>query len=101
MIQLTTHEQFQQLLSGKSKFLVWFSAAWCKPCQAMDKARIEEAAAAASLPLYYCDETVNATSADSCNVKVFPTFAIFHQGLCISARKSADTTKVCQYIAKA
>jgi thioredoxin 1 len=100
MIPLTTHEQFKQLVSSKSTFLIWFSAAWCGPCQAMDKATLTAAAKEAQLPFYYCDQTVNEETVEHCGIKSFPTFGLYKEGLCVSARRSADTTKVCQFIRK-
>jgi len=100
IFHLTSQEQFNLLLSSQSKFLVWFSAAWCGPCQQMDKHALATAAEAAGLPFYYCDHTVNPDTVDTNAIQAFPTFIIFENGQRQSFRKSSDTLKVCQYIAK-
>jgi hypothetical protein len=100
MIHLTSHEHFIQLLSNQIPFIVWFSAAWCGPCQKMDKAALDAAAKEIGVLLYYCDQTVNDETITHCNVSAFPTFAFFNRGICVAARRSADTTKVCQFIRK-
>ena len=97
---LTSQEQFNQLLLSQSKFLVWFSAAWCGPCQRMDKAALAAAAEKAALPFYYCDHTVNPATVDANAITSFPTFVVFENGQRLSIRQSAETFKVCQYIAK-
>ena len=96
MLQLTTQEQFKELLLGSS-FLVWFSASWCGPCQRMDKAALESAS---NIPLYYCDETVNIETIDHVGIRTFPTFVLYSKGVEVARRVSADTTKVCQWIKK-
>ncbi len=96
MLQCTTQEQFKELLLGSS-FLVWFSASWCGPCQRMDKAALESAA---TIPLYYCDESVNRETILHVGVTTFPTFVLYSKGVEVARRVSSDTTKVCQWIKK-
>ena len=98
MRQLTTPEQFQELLASKAAFIVWFSAAWCSPCQKMEKLRLEEASV--DFPLYYCDEVVNPTMSERAGIKQFPTFVFYSKGVEVARRMNADTTKVCQWIKK-
>ena len=99
MIQLTTQEQFKELLRG-SMFLVWFSASWCGPCQRMNKKTLEETAAELNLPFYYCDESVNRDTIDAVGIRSFPTFVIYDQGSEKARREIADTVKVCQWMKK-
>jgi thiol-disulfide isomerase/thioredoxin len=101
LYHLTSQEQFEQLLLSHPKFLVWFSAAWCGPCQRMDKAALIAAAEAAKLPFYYCDHTVNPATIDANAITSFPTFVVFENGQRLSIRQSVEVFKVCQYIAKA
>lgn len=101
LLTLSSQDQFELLLSSQSKFLIWFSAAWCGPCQNMDKQALVTAAEATGLPFYYCDQTVNPDTVDSNAIQAFPTFVVFEKGQRQSFRKSADTVKVCQYIEKA
>lgn len=109
MIPLTTPEQFEELLRGydvngnpgPSRFLIWFSAAWCGPCQKMDKTQLEAAAWEKAIPFYYCDETVIEGAASRANITSLPTFVFFKKGEGeASRRNSSDATKVCQWIKK-
>lgn len=95
MIPLT-HDQFQALLDSKIKFLVWFSAAWCGPCQRMEKNRLEEA----YTPLYYCDVVENPDSVARAGIQKFPTFILYEEGAERARRVHSDTTKICQWINK-
>ena len=98
MLPLTTPEKFQVLMKSKTTFLVWYSAAWCNPCQKMEKPRLEEAAA--GLPFYYCDEVVNPDTIVKAGVRQFPTFVFYVGGVEVARRTHADTTKICQWIRK-
>lgn len=108
MIPLTTQEQFEELLCGydvnghpgPQRFLVWYTASWCVPCQKMDKVALEEAAKEMALPFYYCDQSVNPDTIEYANLLSFPTFVAYKSKNEISRRVSADTTKVCQWIRK-
>ena len=108
LVPLTTLEQFDELWRGydmnghpgPKRFMIWFTAAWCGPCQRMDKKALEEAAAAMALPLYYCDETVNRDTIEHVKVTTFPTFIMYNPRNEVGRRMNADTTKVCQWIRK-
>jgi len=98
MHHLKTHEQFQRLLETNQRFIVWFSAAWCGPCQNMNKQELDEASQEAGVPLIYCDQTVNDETREACAIRSFPTFVCFDQGAAVAKRQSADTAKVCMFI---
>jgi len=98
---LTSQKQFETLLSSHTSFIVWFGAAWCGPCRNLDKAAIDQAGIDATIPIWYCDQTVNAETPDHCNIKAFPTLVFFTKGSSVSSRKSADTFKLCQFIRNA
>ena len=108
LVPLTTLEQFEELWHGydtngnpgPKRFLVWFSAAWCGPCQRMDKKALEEAAREVSLPFYYCDETINRETIERAGIKAFPTFVMYNPKSEVGRRVSGDTAKVCQWIRK-
>lgn len=108
MIPLTTQEQFDDLLRGYDingdpgprRFLIWFSAAWCGPCQKMEKPALELAAREMAIPFYYCDDTVLEGAAAQANIKSFPTFVLYRPKEEVARRNSADTAKVCQWIRK-
>lgn len=96
MIELTSVEQFNSL--GPGRFIVWFTAAWCGPCQRMDKAFLEDAAKAKKLPLYYSDETVNPDLAVLYNITRYPTFCLFSGAECVSTKSSADATNIMMWM---
>ena len=116
MIPLTTREQLDKLLCGDKllcddkllcgydgapqQFLIWFSAAWCRPCQAMEKPALDSTALEMAIPLYYCDETVVEGAAEIAGIKTFPTFVLYRPKEEVARRISADTAKVCQWIRK-
>ena len=80
---LDTQEAFEDLWFGCSvapgtRFVVWFSAKWCRPCQGMDRAAL--VAAASTLPFFYCDAAVNTYTPGFCKIKSFPTFVVFEAG---------------------
>ena len=108
MLNLTTLAQFQELWNGHDdrgnpgpkRFVIWFSAAWCGPCQKMDKKALEAAVHEMSVPLYYCDHVVNPEAADHYGITQFPTFVMFNPKVEVARRISGDTGKVCQWIRK-
>jgi len=109
MIPLTTLWQFKELYDGydvngnpgPQRFLIWFSAAWCGPCQRMDKKILEETARECAIPFYYCDEVVNRETVEYVGIKSFPTFIMYMPKQEMGRRLSTETTKVCQWIRKA
>lgn len=79
---LDTQEAFEDLWFGRTvapgtHFIVWFSAKWCRPCQAMDRSAL---IAAATIPFYYCDAAVNQYTPGYCKIKSFPTFMVYQAG---------------------
>ena len=98
MQHLTTVEQFNALLTSGTRFIVWCSAAWCKPCQRMDKDVLVSAIVEKGIPIYYCDDTVNPQVIAVCGIKTFPTFCYFKGGVQVGSRNSADAAKVGMWI---
>ena len=98
MIHLTTLEQFELLWRGQQKFILWCSAAWCGPCQRMDKKLLEETTREARLPFYYSDIVVNDEIAERCGVKSFPTFVIIQSGEIIAKHTDSDTIRTVLFI---
>ena len=98
MKHITTPEQFKNLQDA----VVWFSAAWCVPCQHMDKQLLESAIAESGRQeqLYYCDETVVDIQSLGIQISQFPTFVIFKNGQEIARRTTADSVKIWQFIRK-
>jgi len=96
MIELTTVEQFNGL--GTGRFFVWFTAAWCGPCQRMDKDFLENAAKSKNLPLYYSDETINPDLATRYGISRYPTFCLFDGTECMATKSSADATSILMWM---
>jgi thiol-disulfide isomerase/thioredoxin len=111
MLELVEQSQFEELWTwdkkaptpvgqrpGDGAFLVYFTAAWCGPCKALDLAAVDRIAALYDLPLWKCDYVVNDYTAGYCNVKSFPTFLIITPKKLEFELKSNDTAKVCDFI---
>jgi len=86
METLETQEQFETLLrdpmaTGRrvtdSLFIIYFTAAWCVPCQKLDKDLIAAAAKDKGIPIYICDQTKNEYTVGYCMVRSFPTFVAY------------------------
>jgi thiol-disulfide isomerase/thioredoxin len=86
--------------TSTGKFLMWFSAQWCKPCQRMIKEKIIKTANDAGIPLYYCDQTVNNYTPGYCGVRAFPTFMLCSVRKVVATISSSDTEFVCTWIAQ-
>jgi thiol-disulfide isomerase/thioredoxin len=94
-----TSEELAVLRSSESYYLVWYSAYWCGPCQRMDKAALDAAAAEIGVPFYYADcgkheDLINES------ITSFPTFVLYLGPLAVATRNTSDTTKVCQWMKK-
>jgi thiol-disulfide isomerase/thioredoxin len=111
MLELVEQSQFEELWTwdkqapvpvgvrpGDGAFLVYFTAAWCGPCKALDLAAVERIAALYDLPIWKCDYVVNDYTAGYCNVKSFPTFLIITPKKIEFELKSNDTAKVCDFL---
>ncbi|NDE17103.1 thioredoxin [bacterium] len=98
-----TQSQFEDLwdargLNPPPSFLVWFGASWCRPCHRLDLAAITAAAAAAHIPLWYCDAAVNKYTPGYANVYSLPTFVYYKPGREVTRITSADTKAVISWI---
>lgn len=94
---LETQAEFESLWFGQSaRWIVYFTASWCKACKKLDLDAI--AAAAKDIEIFKCDETVNDYTAGYCGVRSFPTFILFEPQSAKSTLQSSDTEKVVQWI---
>jgi hypothetical protein len=97
---LTTQEQYEALWFGRGTqpFLIWFTAAWCKPCKKLDPVAIATTAVAASIPFYICDAAVNNYTPGYCGVRSFPTFLLLRPQKELGRITSSNTEAVCEWI---
>jgi thiol-disulfide isomerase/thioredoxin len=102
MIPLTDQLQFEELYFGRDpnvqRFLVWFSAKWCGPCQRLQKPALEAAAAEAGIPFYYCEITQNDYTPGFCGIRAVPTFCIYEKRKALGKLTNSDTDTVCRWI---
>ena len=98
---LGTQEDFENLWFDREttkRWIVYFTAAWCKPCQALDLPAIQAAADAKGILIFKCDETVNSYTSGYCGVRGFPTFMEFVPKTIQSQCKSNTTKTVVDWI---
>ena len=107
MEPLETQEQFEILFRdpkslgrrvSDSLFIVYFTAAWCGPCQKLDKDLIVVAAKNKGIPIYICDQTKNDYTVGYCMVRSFPTFVAFTLGKEKNRLMSSQTEAVVTWI---
>jgi thioredoxin-like negative regulator of GroEL len=101
MQELKTQEQFEAMYNDSSKnqaFIVYFTAAWCGPCKALNTTAIASAAAARGIPIFKCDYTVNEYTVGYCGVRSFPTFLYMKPRKPLDVLKSNDTAVVIDWI---
>jgi thiol-disulfide isomerase/thioredoxin len=97
---LSSVEQFTEATRANSKLLVWFSASWCGPCQQMNKTELLQTAGEKGIPIAYTDQTEVPELTELCNIRQFPTFILFVDGVESARRVSSETAKVCMWIRK-
>ena len=96
---LETQAEFESLWFGQSaRWIVYFTASWCKACKKLDLDAIAAAAAAKDIEIFKCDETVNDYTAGYCGVRSFPTFVMFEPQTTKGTLQSSDTQKVVEWI---
>ena len=98
---LETQAEFETLWFGRStssRWIVYFTASWCKACKKLDLDAICAAAAVQDIEIYKCDETVNDYTAGYCGVRSFPTFVLFEPQATKSTLQSSDTQKVIEWL---
>jgi len=84
-------------LSDKA-WIVYFTAAWCNPCKALDLDTIVEAATKKNIPIWKCDDTINNYTGGYCGVRKLPTFILMRPKTIVSQLQSAKTQDVVDWI---
>ena len=101
MQDLTTQTQFEALFNDKTQttaFIVYFTAAWCGPCKALDTATIAAAAANRNIPIYKCDYVTNEYTVGYCGITAFPTFQFMKPRTILGQVRSNNTAEVVAWI---
>jgi thiol-disulfide isomerase/thioredoxin len=101
MEELLSQTQFEELYNDKSKdqpFIVYFTAAWCGPCRALNMEVIAAAAKARNIPIYKCDYVKNEYTVGYCAITSFPTFLYMKPRKPLSEIKSNITHEVVDWI---
>lgn len=101
MQDLLTQEQFEALYNDTTKtaaFIVYFTAAWCGPCKALDTAAIAAAALKRDIPIYKCDCVTNEYTVGYCGVTSFPTFQYMKPRKPLSHFRSNATQDVIAWV---
>lgn len=97
---LETQAEFEALWfsSESCEWIVYFTAAWCKPCAKLDLTQIQAAADEKGIDIYKCDETVNEYTSGYCGVRRFPTFVYFKPKAIMNTLQSSNTDDVVKWI---
>jgi thioredoxin-like negative regulator of GroEL len=98
---LETQADFETLWfhpSEQTKWIVYFTAGWCKPCKALDLEMLETIATSVNIPIYKCDDDINNYTGGFCGVRSFPTFIYFQPKTVVSTFKSNKTDDVVKWI---
>ena len=99
---LETQADFEALwfdtTNPNSRWIVYYTAEWCKSCKALDRDAITAAAAARNIPIYICDETINEYTVGYCRISSFPTFQYYGPRAVISTAKTNVTSDVITWI---
>jgi len=102
-IQLTTHEQFEDLwFARKSEtplFLIWFTADEVAPSYHMDKKSLFAAAAISRIPIYICNATINTHTPAYCKIHSYPTYMLCTPQKQLARIASTDIYRVSMWIA--
>jgi hypothetical protein len=102
MKSLETQEQFEALWFDKtnpnSRWIVYYTAEWCKACKALDHESITKAAADRNISIFICDETINEYTVGYCRISSFPTFQYYGPRTVISTAKTNNTADVIEWI---
>ena len=112
---LETHGQFEEqwgynataattlprpdgLRLSDNRWIVYFTAKWCRPCQQLDSELLAKKAEEKGIPMWKCEITVNDYTAGYCGVRSIPTFVYFKPKTMVSTLQSSDTETVKSWI---
>jgi thioredoxin-like negative regulator of GroEL len=102
MIPLLSQQQFEEEIWNSSKtqqkYVVYFTADWCKACKRLNLPAIQTAAAQALTIMYKCDVDVNDYTGSYCGIKTIPTFICFKGKKVIGQISNSETGLVTEWL---
>jgi thioredoxin-like negative regulator of GroEL len=102
MIPLQTQQQFETDIWNSSnttqKYVVYFTADWCKACKRLNLAEIQTEAKNALAIMYKCDVDVNDYTGSFCGIKTIPTFICFRGRKVIGSISNSETGLVKEWL---
>ena len=102
MIPLQTQEQFETDIwnsaNTNQKYIVYFTADWCKACKRLNLSEIVAEGQKALAIMYKCDIDYNDYTGSFCGVKTIPTFICFKGKKVMGQISNSETGLVKEWI---
>jgi thioredoxin-like negative regulator of GroEL len=102
MIPLQNQQQFETDIwnspYGTQKYVVYFTADWCKACKRLNLAEIQAEAEKALAIMYKCDIDANDYTGGFCGVRTIPTFICFQGKKVIGQISNSETGLVKEWL---
>ncbi len=102
MIPLQTQQQFEADIWNSpnitQKYVVYFTADWCKACKRLNLAEIQIEAKRANAIMYKCDIDVNDYTSGFCSVRTIPTFICFQGRKVLGQISNSETGLVKEWL---
>lgn len=77
MMNLTSIEEFKQVLEENERFIVFFYQEWCPPCKMLKPILCEFMDENPDVLIYFIDNTNDSSIAKSVNVSSVPTLLLY------------------------
>ncbi len=102
MIPLLSQQQFEEEIwnspKTQQKYVVYFTADWCKACKRLNLPVIQSATQSAGAIMYKCDVDVNDYTGSYCGIKTIPTFICFKGRKVIGQISNSETGLVQEWL---
>lgn len=80
MDEIKTQNEFEMMWFSTDeslKWIIYFTANWCKACKKLDIEEIKKIAEEKRISIFVCNESTNDYIAGYCGVRTYPTFMYF------------------------